>query len=108
MDLQQQDQIVLLRASSFEIMVLRASRAYNPENQTILFDGKFTPLATFKSLGLPEFSDSMYKLIHEIQSIKLTENQLSILGAIILFSRDRPGLIEPIRIDNIQEKLIHV
>lgn len=51
MTLQQQDQIVLLRASSFEVMLLRFARAYNPENRTMLFDGKFTPVETFKSLG---------------------------------------------------------
>ena len=51
MTLQQQDQIVLLRASSFEVMLLRFARAYNPENRTMLFDGKFTPVDTFKTLG---------------------------------------------------------
>ena len=70
MTLQQQDQIVLLRASSFEVMLLRFARAYNPENRTMLFDGKFTPVDTFKTLGKFSFflAPSPFSEISEVLS----------------------------------------
>ena len=39
---------------------------------------------------------------------QLTDGQIAILSGIILMSRDRPDLIEPVKIDSIQEKLIGV
>ena len=54
------------------------------------------------------FMKKLWDLVHEIHMCKLTDNQMGILAAIVLMSRDRPGLIEPVRIDEIQEQLIRV
>ena len=51
MKLRQQDQIILLRASSFEILLLRLARCFNSENKTMLFEGRFTTVEAFNSLG---------------------------------------------------------
>ncbi|XP_069798546.1 nuclear receptor ROR-alpha A-like [Narcine bancroftii] len=51
LDLCQNDQIVLLKAGSLEVVLLRMCRAYNPDNNTVFFEGKFARTQLFDALG---------------------------------------------------------
>jgi len=124
MSLKQQDQILLLRASSFEIMFLRFAATYNTNNQTFLFNNKYIPVNFFdKYLERNQINGAAadnyfrysqpylqlyFKQIREIAEINLSRDQIAIISAIILMSRDRPNLVEPEKIDKIQEKLITI
>nr|XP_015224330.1 PREDICTED: nuclear receptor ROR-gamma [Lepisosteus oculatus] len=50
LDLCQNDQIVLLKAGSMEVVLIRMSRVFNPENSTVFFEGKYAGSEVFKSL----------------------------------------------------------
>ena len=126
MSLKQQDQILLLRASSFEIMFLRCAATYNTEDQTFLFKNKYVDVNLFdrylqKNKDVhcktnfnnyfrysQNYLRAYFKQMQDIAAIKLSRDQLAVVSGIILMSRDRPNLIEPARIDKIQEKLIAI
>ncbi|XP_059496129.1 nuclear receptor ROR-alpha A isoform X2 [Stegostoma tigrinum] len=50
MELCQNDQIVLLKAGSLEVVFVRMCRAFDPQNNTVYFDGKYAGPDIFKSL----------------------------------------------------------
>ena len=121
MSLKQQDQILLLRASSFEIMFLRCAATYNTEDQKFLFKNKYVDVNLFDRYlqkkndvhGKTNFNNyfrysqnylrAYFKQMQDIAAIKLSRDQLAVVSGIILMSRDRPNLIEPARIDKIQK-----
>uniref|UniRef100_A0A8C3CRJ7 RAR related orphan receptor C n=1 Tax=Cairina moschata TaxID=8855 RepID=A0A8C3CRJ7_CAIMO len=51
MELCQNDQIVLLKAGAMEVVLVRMCRAFNPDNRTVLFEGKYAGTELFRSLG---------------------------------------------------------
>ncbi|KAM6245668.1 nuclear receptor ROR-alpha isoform 3-T3 [Spheniscus humboldti] len=50
MELCQNDQIVLLKAGSLEVVFIRMCRAFDSQNNTVYFDGKYASPEVFKSL----------------------------------------------------------
>ncbi|XP_009988114.1 PREDICTED: nuclear receptor ROR-beta-like, partial [Tauraco erythrolophus] len=56
MELCQNDQIILLKAGCLEVLLIRMIRAFNPLNNTVLFEGKFGGAQMFKSLGKSRFA----------------------------------------------------
>ncbi|OXB51047.1 hypothetical protein ASZ78_013712 [Callipepla squamata] len=58
MELCQNDQIILLKAGCLEVLLLRMIRAFNPLNNTVLFEGKFGGVQMFKALGESHCGDS--------------------------------------------------
>uniref|UniRef100_A0A8C7M4V9 RAR-related orphan receptor A, paralog a n=1 Tax=Oncorhynchus kisutch TaxID=8019 RepID=A0A8C7M4V9_ONCKI len=50
MELCQNDQIVLLKAGSLEVVFVRMCRAFDSQNNTVYFDGKYAGPDVFKSL----------------------------------------------------------
>nr|KAG5688540.1 hypothetical protein BaRGS_010175 [Batillaria attramentaria] len=57
MDLSQDDQIMLLKAGSFELALLQACRVYDPNTNRIIFGNHFLPLEAFSSLRVKEQQD---------------------------------------------------
>uniref|UniRef100_A0A3P9I7W4 RAR-related orphan receptor C n=1 Tax=Oryzias latipes TaxID=8090 RepID=A0A3P9I7W4_ORYLA len=55
--LSQNDQIALLKTGSLEVVLVRMSRFFNTENNTVFFDGKFAGSEVFKSLDRPCLED---------------------------------------------------
>uniref|UniRef100_A0A8C5JB39 RORB protein n=1 Tax=Junco hyemalis TaxID=40217 RepID=A0A8C5JB39_JUNHY len=96
MELCQNDQIILLKAGCLEVLLIRMIRAFNPLNNTVLFEGKFGGMQMFKSLGkgssyrpwlteskkVQKLQDKIYvALQHEIQKKHSAEDKLSKVGA---------------------------
>ncbi|XP_065607664.1 nuclear receptor ROR-gamma isoform X2 [Cyrtonyx montezumae] len=50
MELCQNDQIVLLKAGAMEVVLVRMCRAFNPDNRTVFFEGKYASAELFRSL----------------------------------------------------------
>lgn len=108
MELQPTDQIVLLRAASFEIMYLRNYQIFNQEKQMLYFDHGYINQHSLKNLNMHDYVQNYFTYLNSIKSLNLNHNQLAILSGIMLFSRDRPDLNQPVKIDNVQEKLIQI
>ncbi|XP_054103958.1 nuclear receptor ROR-gamma isoform X4 [Callithrix jacchus] len=53
MELCQNDQIVLLKAGAMEVVLVRMCRAYNADNRTVFFEGKYGGVELFRALDRP-------------------------------------------------------
>ncbi|XP_064645719.1 probable nuclear hormone receptor HR3 isoform X6 [Lineus longissimus] len=104
----QDDQIMLLKAGSFEIALLRLSRAYDVVNESVLFGHTFLPLDTFNNLTDDEMNlrHSIFQFARDIMTYKLTEQEIALLSAIVLLSPERPGVKDITQVQKIQERVM--
>uniref|UniRef100_A0A493T599 RAR related orphan receptor C n=1 Tax=Anas platyrhynchos platyrhynchos TaxID=8840 RepID=A0A493T599_ANAPP len=84
MELCQNDQIVLLKAGAMEVVLVRMCRAFNPENRTVLFEGKYAGTELFRSLGCHELVGSIFDFAQSLCALRLSESEVAFLCAIVL------------------------
>uniref|UniRef100_A0AAQ5ZYQ0 RAR-related orphan receptor C a n=1 Tax=Amphiprion ocellaris TaxID=80972 RepID=A0AAQ5ZYQ0_AMPOC len=105
MDLCQNDQIILLKAGCMDVLLIRMCRAYNPINNTLLFDGKFASSQLFKSLGCDDLVNSVFDLAKSLSRTQMSEEEMALFSAAVLLSPDRPWLTDVQKIQKLQEKV---
>ncbi|XP_029003875.1 RAR-related orphan receptor C a [Betta splendens] len=105
MDLCQNDQIILLKAGCMDVLLIRMCRAYNPINNTMLFDGKFATLTLFKALGCDDLVNAVFELAKSLSRIQMSEEEMALFTAAVLLSPDRPWLTDVQKIKKLQEKV---
>ncbi|XP_071861121.1 probable nuclear hormone receptor HR3 isoform X8 [Bombus fervidus] len=94
MKLSQDDQIVLLKAGSFELAVLRMSRYLDLQQNCVLYGDTMLPQDAFYTTDTAEMKlvSCVFELARSIAELKLTETELALYSAAVLLSPDRPGL----------------
>ncbi|KAK6619943.1 hypothetical protein RUM44_006343 [Polyplax serrata] len=94
MKLSQDDQIVLLKAGSFELAVLRMSRYFDLSQNCVLYADTLLPQDAFFTTDTSEMKlvTSVFEFAKSIAELKLTETELALYSAVVLLSGDRPGL----------------
>ncbi|KAM8874350.1 RAR-related orphan receptor C a [Spinachia spinachia] len=105
MDLCQNDQIILLKAGCLDVLLIRMCRAYNPVNNTMLFDGKFTAAHLFRALGCDDLVSAVFDLGKSLSRVQMTEEEMALFSAAVLLSPDRPWLTDVQKIQKLQEKV---
>ncbi|KAG7456862.1 hypothetical protein MATL_G00240490 [Megalops atlanticus] len=105
MDLCQNDQIILLKAGCLEVLLIRMCRAYNPINNTMLFDGRFASAQLFKALGCDDLVNAVYDLAKSLCRLQLTEEEMALFSATVLLSPDRLWLTDTLQVQKLQEKV---
>uniref|UniRef100_A0A8C7JCD7 RAR-related orphan receptor C a n=1 Tax=Oncorhynchus kisutch TaxID=8019 RepID=A0A8C7JCD7_ONCKI len=105
LDLCQNDQIILLKAGCLDVLLIRMCRAYNPINNTVLFDGKFASAQTFKALGCDDLVGAVFDLAKSLSRIQLSEEEMALFSAAVLLSPDRPWLKDTQQVQKLQEKV---
>ncbi|XP_015221274.1 RAR-related orphan receptor C a isoform X2 [Lepisosteus oculatus] len=105
MDLCQNDQIILLKAGCLEVLLIRMCRAYNPLNNTLLFDGKFAGTQLFKALGCDDLVSAVYELGKALCRLQLSEEEIALFSAAVLLSPDRPWLTDSQKVQKLQERV---
>lgn len=88
----QNDQIALLKSGSMEVVLVRMSRMFNTENNTVFFDGKFAGTELFKSLACSDLIANVFDFAHNLCMLRLTEQQMAVFSALVLLNADRPCL----------------
>lgn len=101
----QNDQIVLLKSGSMEVVLVRMSRMFNTENSTVFFDGKFAGKELFKSLACNDLITSVFDLAHSLCALRLTEQQVALFSALVLINEDRPCLEERGRVERARKEV---
>ncbi|KAK2854320.1 hypothetical protein Q5P01_006981 [Channa striata] len=104
MDLCQNDQIVLLKAGSLEVVFIRMCRMFDSQNNTVYFDGKFAGPDVFRALGCDDFIASVFDFAKSMCSLHLTEEELALFSAFVLFSADRSWLQEKLQVEKMQQR----
>uniref|UniRef100_A0A1B6C292 Probable nuclear hormone receptor HR3 n=1 Tax=Clastoptera arizonana TaxID=38151 RepID=A0A1B6C292_9HEMI len=94
MKLSQDDQIVLLKAGSFELAILRMSRYYELSNNCVLYAETLLPQEAFYTTDTNEqkLVSLAFEVARGVAELKLTEAELALYSAYVLLSSDRPGL----------------
>ncbi|CAI5639296.1 unnamed protein product [Oreochromis niloticus] len=105
MDLCQNDQIILLKAGCMDVLLIRMCRAYNPINNTVFFDGKFSTPQLFKALGCDDLVNAVFDLAKSLSRIQMSDEEIALFSAAVLLSPDRPWLTDVQKIQKLQEKV---
>lgn len=105
--LNQDDQVTLLKAATFEVLLVRNACLFDTENGTMMFTcGKLfkrPPPDTANSAGY--LLESMFDFAERFNALKLMEEEIALFSAIVLLSPDRPGLRNVEQIEKLQNKL---
>nr|XP_057940103.1 nuclear receptor ROR-alpha B [Doryrhamphus excisus] len=103
--LSQNDQIALLKTGSMEVVLVRMSRSFNTDNNTVFFDGKFAGSEVFKSLACTDLIAAVFDFAHSLCALKLTEQQVALFSALVLINADRPCLEDRVRVQRVQRSV---
>lgn len=104
--LSQNDQIALLKAGSMEVVLVRMSRFFNTDNNTVFFDGKFAGTEVFKSLACGDLITEVFDFTQSMCALKLTEQQIALFSALVLINADRPCLEDRSRVQRVQRSVV--
>ncbi|XP_059498963.1 nuclear receptor ROR-alpha A-like [Stegostoma tigrinum] len=102
LELCQNDQIVLLKAGSLEVVLLRMCQAFNPSNNTVFFEGKYAGPDLFRALGCEDLTSSIFEFSRSMCSLRLSEQELALFTATVLISSDRLWLQERYKVERLQ------
>ncbi|XP_029436700.1 nuclear receptor ROR-gamma [Rhinatrema bivittatum] len=102
MSLCQNDQIVLLKAGAMEVILVRMSRAFNSENNTVFFEGKYAGPEIFRSLGCSDLVGSIFSFSRVLSELRLSEQEIALFSAVLLMNSNHPWLQEKGKVTRLQ------
>ncbi|KAK6165898.1 hypothetical protein SNE40_022715 [Patella caerulea] len=101
-----EDQIILLKAASSEVMAIRAARCYDLDTQCIVFaNGVPCTLENMKATGMGHYAELTYQFCHNMALMQTDNAEYSLLTAISIFS-ERPGIIEKDKLEEVQFRYV--
>ncbi|XP_048774693.1 uncharacterized protein LOC125679482 isoform X2 [Ostrea edulis] len=105
--LSQDDQVTLLKAATFEVLLVRMACLFDPDSNTMMFTcGKmFKREISQVSSSAGFLLDSMFDFADRFNKLNLTDEEIAIFSAIVLLSPDRPGLRNVEHLESFQMKL---
>ncbi|XP_041649443.1 nuclear receptor subfamily 1 group D member 2a [Cheilinus undulatus] len=106
-DLSEHDQVSLLKAGTFEVLMVRFASLFNMVERTVTFlSGKRYSLDTLRSLGAGELLNSMCEFSEKLAALRLDSDEMSLFTAVVLVSADRSGIHDLNSVEALQDKLI--
>ncbi|XP_022248309.1 probable nuclear hormone receptor HR3 isoform X1 [Limulus polyphemus] len=108
MKLSQEDQIVLLKAGSFELVLLRMSRYIDLNTGSVLYGENLLSVEAFLTSDTTEMKlvSSSFDLAMSVAELKLTDTELALFSALVLLSPDRAGLKEVLDIQRHNQAIL--
>ncbi|KAM8722974.1 nuclear receptor subfamily 1 group D member 1 [Acanthopagrus schlegelii] len=105
--LSQNDQVTLLKAGTFEVLMVRFSSLFNVKEQTVSFiSGATYSLAELRAMGMSELLGAMFDFSHKLATLELSAQELGLFTAVVLVSADRSGIENVASVETLQENLI--
>ncbi|XP_076013337.1 nuclear receptor subfamily 1 group D member 2b [Genypterus blacodes] len=106
-DLSQHDQVSLLKAGTFEVLVVRFATLFDMKDRTVTFlGGKKYGVDTLRAMGAGDLLNSMFDFSEKLINLGLSEEEMSLFTAVVLVSADRSGLENVNSVEALQETLI--
>uniref|UniRef100_A0A158R3U4 Ecdysteroid receptor n=1 Tax=Syphacia muris TaxID=451379 RepID=A0A158R3U4_9BILA len=103
--LSEEDKRTLHKACKTEVLMLRTARCYDPCEERVVLGNELKQWR-FDREQYREFigplADSIFDFAHSLSKMQLDSAEFSLLTAITIFS-DRPGLLQPKAVEDIQE-----
>ncbi|NP_001152829.1 ecdysone receptor isoform B1 [Nasonia vitripennis] len=102
-ELRHEDKIVLLKACSSEVMILRMARKYDYQTDSIIFANN-QPYSrdSYTLAGIGNIIDDLLHFGRLMYSMKVNNAEYALLTAIVMFS-ERPNVSEGWKVEKIQE-----
>uniref|UniRef100_UPI00398E5394 nuclear receptor subfamily 1 group D member 2a n=1 Tax=Pristiophorus japonicus TaxID=55135 RepID=UPI00398E5394 len=106
-DLSQLDQISLLKAGTFEVLMVRFAALFDVHERTVTFlSGKSYGMEELQLLGAGDLLISMFEFSEKLSALQLGEEEMSLFTAVVLVSADRSGIENVNSVEQLQETLI--
>ncbi|KAM4630000.1 nuclear receptor subfamily 1 group D member 2b [Polymixia lowei] len=106
-DLSQHDQVSLLKAGTFEVLVVRFASLFDVKDRTVTFlGGKKYSVETLRAMGAGDLLNSMFDFSEKLTNLGLSEEEMSLFTAVVLVSADRSGIENVNSVEALQETLI--
>nr|CAG4640719.1 EOG090X036X [Eulimnadia texana] len=105
--LAQDDQVTLLKAGVFEVLLVRLASMFDPVSNTMLcLNGQFLRRDAVNQTSNARFlMDSMFEFAERFNKLGLTDNEIALFCAVVVISADRPGLRNADVVDRMQSKI---
>ncbi|NWY65591.1 VDR protein, partial [Erithacus rubecula] len=110
-DLSAEDQIVLLKCSAIEVIMLRSNQSFTLEDMSWTCgsnDFKYRVSDVTQAGHSMDLLEPLVKFQVGLKKLNLHEEEHVLLMAICILSPDRPGVREPRRVEALQERLSEV
>ncbi|XP_061641286.1 nuclear receptor subfamily 1, group D, member 4b isoform X2 [Phyllopteryx taeniolatus] len=105
--LSQQDQVMLLKSGTFQVLMVRFCSLFDPKERTVTFlNGQTYSLASLRALGMGVLLDSMFDFSEKLGSLGLEPDEMALFMAVVLVSADRSGIVDVGAVEQLQENLI--
>ncbi|XP_029944824.1 nuclear receptor subfamily 1 group D member 1 [Salarias fasciatus] len=105
--LTQSDQVTLLKAGTFEVLMVRFASLFNVKEQTVTFiSGATYGLQELRAMGMSQLLGAMFDFSHKLAALELNADELSLFTAVVLVSADRSGIEDVASVESLQENLI--
>ncbi|XP_030644310.1 nuclear receptor subfamily 1 group D member 2b [Chanos chanos] len=106
-DLSQHDQVSLLKAGTFEVLVVRFASLFDVKERTVTFlGGKKYSVEALRAMGAGDLLNSMFDFSEKLAALNLSEEEMSLFTAVVLVSADRSGIENVNSVEALQETLI--
>lgn len=106
-DLSQYDQVILLKAGTFEVLMVRFASLFDTKERTVTFlSGKKYSVDELRSMGAGELLNSVFEFSEKLKALNLSEEEMSLFTAVVLVSADRSGIENVNSVEALQETLI--
>lgn len=106
-DLLQHDQVSLLKAGTFEVLMVRFAALFDVHDRTVTFlSGKSYGMEELQLLGAGDLLISMFEFSEKLSGLHLAEEEMSLFTAVVLVSADRSGIKNVNSVEQLQETLI--
>ncbi|CAK6435695.1 unnamed protein product [Pipistrellus nathusii] len=106
-DLSQHDQVNLLKAGTFEVLMVRFASLFDAKERTVTFlSGKKYSVDDLHSMGAGDLLNSMFEFSEKLNSLQLSDEEMSLFTAVVLVSADRSGIENVNSVEALQETLI--
>uniref|UniRef100_A0AAY4C029 Nuclear receptor subfamily 1 group D member 1-like n=1 Tax=Denticeps clupeoides TaxID=299321 RepID=A0AAY4C029_9TELE len=108
-DLRQHDQVLLLKAGTFQVLMVRFCSLFHAEDRSVTFlNGQTYPLAALRALGMGSLLDAMFDFGEKLGSLGLQADEMALFMAVVLVSADRGGggVSDARALEQLQEGLV--
>ncbi|XP_043922150.1 nuclear receptor subfamily 1 group D member 2 [Protopterus annectens] len=106
-DLSQHDQINLLKAGTFEVLMVRFASLFDRKTRTVTFlGGKQYSVDVLQMMGAGDLLNSMLEFSDKLNALQLSDEEMSLFTAVVLVSADRSGIENVNSVEALQETLI--
>ncbi|XP_056590508.1 nuclear receptor subfamily 1, group D, member 4b [Triplophysa dalaica] len=105
--LSQHDQVLLLKAGTFQVLTVRFCSLFDAKERTVTFlNGQTYPLASLRALGMGGLLDAMFEFSQKLGNMNLGADEVALFMAVVLVSADRSGVSDVGAVEQLQEDLI--